>query len=49
MMAGPDPRPQFAALLAATAIVHNMTLVTRNLRDFAGMPVRTKNPWDGPS
>ena len=45
----PDPRPIYDALLAATAIVHNMTLVTRNLRDFDGMPVRTKNPWDGPS
>jgi predicted nucleic acid-binding protein len=32
-------------LLAATAIVHNLTLVTRNTRDVRDLPVRLLNPW----
>jgi predicted nucleic acid-binding protein len=31
--------------IAATAIVHNLTLVTRNERDFADIPVKLLNPW----
>jgi predicted nucleic acid-binding protein len=33
------------ALLAATALVHDLTVVTRNARDFAGLGVRVLNPW----
>jgi toxin FitB len=33
------------ALLAATALVHDLTIVTRNTRDFAGIGVRLLNPW----
>ena len=33
------------ALLAATALVHGLTVVTRNSRDFAGTGVRVFNPW----
>ncbi len=33
------------ALLAATALVHDLTVVTRNSRDFAGTCVRVFNPW----
>ena len=33
-------------LIAATAIVHDMTLVTRNVADFADTGVRLVNPWD---
>ena len=32
-------------LLAATALEHDLTLVTRNVRDFAGTGVRVLNPW----
>ena len=39
----PDPRPERDALLAATAIIRGMTVVTRNERDFAGATV--VNPW----
>ena len=33
-------------LIAATAIVHNMTVVTRNTRDFAAFPVAVLNPFE---
>jgi toxin FitB len=32
-------------LIAATALVHEMTLVTRNVRDFADTGVKLINPW----
>jgi predicted nucleic acid-binding protein len=38
-------RPVIDTFLAATAIVHNLTLVTRNERDFADIPVKLLNPW----
>lgn len=41
----PDPRAHRDALIAATAIVHGMTVATRNVADFAPMGVRTFNPW----
>lgn len=34
------------AMIAATAVVHNLTIVTRNVRDFNGFKVRTLNPFD---
>jgi toxin FitB len=34
------------ALLAATALHHNLTLVSRNVADFAGTVVPILNPWD---
>lgn len=33
------------SLLAATALTHDLTLVTRNVKDFVDLPVATINPW----
>jgi predicted nucleic acid-binding protein len=33
------------AMIAATALVHNLTVVTRNVRDFEPLGVRTLNPF----
>ena len=40
------PLPAIDSLLAATALQHNLTLVTRNVRDFAGLGLNVINPWD---
>jgi predicted nucleic acid-binding protein len=42
----PDPRPLRDGLVAATALVHGMTVVTRNLADFEPIGVPLLNPWD---
>ena len=42
----PNPKPAMDCLLAATALVHGLTLVTRNVRDFEGSGVRLVNPWE---
>jgi predicted nucleic acid-binding protein len=42
----PDPRPFADSLLAATALVHGLAVVTGNVRDFRGTGVRIVNPWD---
>jgi len=39
------PRPVIDTLLAATAIAHNLTLVTRNTTDLRGIKVPILNPW----
>lgn len=41
----PDPRAERDALIAATAMVHGMTVVTRNLADFTATGVPVLNPW----
>jgi len=41
----PDPRPERDAFIAATADVHGMTVVTRNLRDFRPTGVAMLDPW----
>jgi predicted nucleic acid-binding protein len=41
----PDPLPVVDGLLAATALVHDWTLVTRNGRDVASTGVRLLNPF----
>lgn len=42
----PDPLPVVDGLLAATAKVHDLTLVTRNSTDFARTGVRLLNPFE---
>jgi hypothetical protein len=41
----PDPRPLRDGLIAATALVHGMMVVTRNVADFAPTGVAILNPW----
>ena len=40
------PLPVVDGLIAATALTHGFTLVTRNLRDVEGTGVRVINPWE---
>ncbi len=40
------PQPVIDSMIAAVAVVHNLTLVTRNVRDFKTMPIRVLNPWE---
>ncbi len=41
----PDPRSDRDAIIAATALVHGMTIVTRNVNDFDRTGVDILNPW----
>lgn len=45
---GAKGRPQVAAdmLIASTARVHDLILVTRNIRDFANTGITVYNPWN---
>jgi toxin FitB len=45
----PNPLPMIDGLLAATAKVHGLTFVTRNVADIAGTGVSLLNPFSGPS
>ena len=42
----PNKRPINDAYIAATAIAHNLKLVTRNIQDFQGMPITLENPFE---
>lgn len=42
----PAPRPIIDSLIAATALVHGMTVVTRNVADFQLSGVSILNPWE---
>lgn len=42
----PDKRGERDALIAATALVHGMTVVTRNVADFQATGVTILNPWE---
>ena len=42
----PDRCADRDALIAATALVHGMTVVTRNVADFVATGVTLFNPWD---
>jgi len=41
----PDRQADRDALIAATALVHGLTVVTRNLADFSATGVTLLNPW----
>jgi toxin FitB len=45
----PDKRPERDALIAATAMVHSLTVVTRNSADFESAGVTLLNPWNQPA
>jgi len=42
----PDKCADRDALICATALVHGMTVVTRNVKDFAATGAERLNPWD---
>jgi len=42
----PNTRPGRDAFIAATALIHGMTVVTRNVKDFDATGVAILNPWD---
>jgi toxin FitB len=41
----PDPWPMRDALIAATALVHQLTVVTREVADFAPTGAKVLDPW----
>lgn len=47
MAASKRPLPAIDSLISATALTHNLTLVTRNIADFKDVhALETLNPWD---
>ena len=42
----PDKRGERDAIIAATGLVHGMTVVTRNVADFTPTGVKVINPWE---
>lgn len=48
MQAQGEPRTQADMLMAATAVMHHLPLVTRNVADFAGCGVKLANPFGHP-
>jgi hypothetical protein len=42
----PGPKSERDAFIAATALVHGMTVVTRNIGDFRSTDVAMLNPWE---
>jgi predicted nucleic acid-binding protein len=43
----PDRRNEVDALIAATALIHGLTVVTRNVKDFEGTGAIIVDPWLG--
>ncbi|MEY9323850.1 putative nucleic acid-binding protein [Sinorhizobium fredii] len=43
---GNPPRGDIDGLIAATAIVHDLILVTRNVKDFEDTDASVINPWE---
>jgi predicted nucleic acid-binding protein len=40
------PLPTVDSLIAATALAHDLTIVTRNTKDFDGIGATTISPWE---
>jgi predicted nucleic acid-binding protein len=40
------PLPNIDGLIAATALEHDLTLVTRNVKDVVGLEIAIINPWE---
>ncbi len=40
-----QPKPQMDLLIAATSLVHNLTLVTHNTQDYSGIPGVRLDDW----
>lgn len=47
-MLAPNPKADRDALIAATALIHGFTVVTRNVADFRETGTKLLNPWDDP-
>jgi predicted nucleic acid-binding protein len=45
----PDPRPIRDAYISATAVVHGLTVVSRNVSDFTACGAQVLNPWLAPA
>lgn len=43
----PNPRPVLDGLITATAVVHGITLATRDTNDFEGVGADLFNPLEG--
>ncbi|WP_414440033.1 type II toxin-antitoxin system VapC family toxin [Burkholderia sp. 22PA0106] len=43
----PHPEHALDKLIAATALIHDLTVVTRNVEDFTGTGARVLNPFEG--
>ncbi|KAA1003448.1 type II toxin-antitoxin system VapC family toxin [Paraburkholderia panacisoli] len=43
----PHPEHALDKLIAATALIHDLTVVTRNVDDFTGSGARVLNPFEG--
>ncbi|MEM8810186.1 MAG: PIN domain-containing protein, partial [Cyanobacteria bacterium P01_G01_bin.38] len=41
----PEPMSSYDAMIAATALEHSLTVVTRNIKDFQKTSVKLLNPW----
>lgn len=41
----PNPKSERDAMIASTSIVHGLTLVTRNVKDFKHINIELINPW----
>ncbi|MHB1515865.1 MAG: PIN domain-containing protein [Acidiferrobacteraceae bacterium] len=44
----PNPQPYRNGLIAATALVHGLTIATRNVTDFEATGVLLLDPWEKP-